>query len=24
MYYKEQRLVTLQETFAPQVIDLFY
>nr|WCH54682.1 hypothetical protein [Hypnea edeniana] len=24
MYYKEQRLVTLQETFAPQVIDFFY
>nr|YP_010902428.1 hypothetical protein REP52_pgp154 [Hypnea nidifica]WCH54283.1 hypothetical protein [Hypnea nidifica] len=24
MYYKEQRLVTLQEIFAPQIIDFFY
>nr|WCH55279.1 hypothetical protein [Hypnea brasiliensis] len=24
MYYKEQRLVTLEETFSPQIIDFFY
>nr|YP_010903621.1 hypothetical protein REP92_pgp154 [Hypnea wynnei]WCH56473.1 hypothetical protein [Hypnea wynnei] len=24
MYYKEKRLATLEETFAPQIIDFFY